>query len=203
VSGRTALILLVGCCLVLEIALAGECNRFVVSSREGYTNVRSEPRVSADTLVAAIPAGAVIDGSPGAARQYLGGKGWQRVDSPVAGWIHGSQLKAIGCEGPVTGSADAGLKAIVRLAHKARFGDKRAAQGFLALSRGVDGALAEVYVDEIGNWALKEPATLAAALRGQSGPIRDAAMEMIDLGLEGASLDQRGRFRIELLHGNP
>jgi hypothetical protein len=185
--------MLVGCYLLPGIAGAENCNRFVVSSNDGYTNVRSQPRVSDDNLVAAIPTGAVIEVSPGAARPYPGGPGWQHVDLPVVGWIHGSQVQAIGCDGLMTDPWDGGPKAIVQLARKARSGDQRAAQGFLAMSLAVDGALGEVYVDAITDWALNEPAALAAALRGQSDPIRDAAMAMIDLGLAGAPLEKRAR----------
>ncbi len=115
---RIPRVMLVGCYLPPGIAGAENCNRFVISSNDGYTNVRSQPRVSDDNLVAAIPTGAVI---------------------------------------------------------------------------AVDGALGEVYVDAITDWALNEPAALAAALRGQSDAIRDAAMAMIDLGLTGAPLEKHAR----------
>jgi hypothetical protein len=191
--------ILLGWSAVLGVAYSGECNRYAVSASDGYTNVRSEPRVSDANLVAALPAGAIVDLSPKASSPGAERKGWQHVDSPVAGWIHGSQLTAVGCEGSVPGSRDAGLDAIVRLARQARSGDQGATRSFLAMSRGIDGALAEVYVDEISDWTLHEPSTLAAALKDQSEPIRDDALKMIDLGLAGVSLEKRGRFRIEIL----
>ena len=112
--------------------------------------------------------------APQASGPPTDGQGWQRLDSPVAGWIQGSQLTAIDCDGSVAGSSDTGVDIIVRLAHQARSDNEPAAVSFLAMARGVDGALAEVYVDQIGDWAITEPSTLAAAFKGRPDQIRDA-----------------------------
>jgi hypothetical protein len=192
-------LILLGWAAFQGVAESGDCNRFVVTASDGYTNVRSQPRVTGDNVVGAVPSGAVLDVYPQTSSPGAGPRRWHHVQSPVPGWIHDSQLTAIGCEGAVARSRDVGLNAVVRLARQARKGDNRAAATFLALARGVDGALAEVYADEIGDWAGTEPSTLATALKAQPEPIRAAALEMVALGLEGASLEKRGRFRIDML----
>jgi hypothetical protein len=191
-----AVVFLVILGIVQGPAVAGDCNRFAVTAGDGYTNVRSTPRIESDNLVAAFPTGTVVGGVDGADKEA---PAWIQVSTPAWGWIHNSQLMSIGCDGSAAISPDSGLQAIQRLASKARAGDRRASASFLAMARGVDGSLADAYLDEISDWAAEQPATLATSIMKQPAVIREAALEMVDLSLEGASLETRGRFRIEMV----
>jgi len=192
-------LLLVGTFTLPVSVHGGDCYRFVVTAADGYTNVRAGPRVEADNLVAALPTGTVVDADDDVGGRATGPSAWVHVASPVHGWIHGSQLTKIPCDRSAGPSSEAGLRAIQRLAAQARAGEPTATASFLAMSRGVDGSLADVYLDEIRDWAINQPASLAKSLGGRPKATRDAALEMIGLALEGASLDQRGRFRMEML----
>ena len=190
------LLIVVGC--VSQIVLAGDCKRVVVTASDGYTNVRSEPRVSSHNLVAAFPSGIVVDlsgDSDGQARS----KDWTQVNSPASGWVHNSQITTLDCDAPSGVAPDAAANAIERLARQARGGNKNSTASFLAMARGVDGSLAEIYAEEIGAWAKRSPETLVAALADQPFDIRRAVRDMVAFSLEGAPLEARGRIRAEIV----
>ena len=193
-----AAVLLVAGALVSQTVSAEDCKRVVVTASDGYTNVRSEPRVSSHNLVAAFPSGIVVDlngDSDGQARS----KQWTHVNSPASGWVHNSQITTVDCDAPSGVAPDAASNAIEQLARQARGGNKNSTASFLAMARGVDGSLAETYAEAVGAWAKQSPETLVAALADQPFDIRHAVRDMVAFSLEGASLAARGRIRAEIL----
>lgn len=192
-------ILWIGACAAPVLAVAADCGHYIISAADGYTNVRSAPRVARNNLVAALPTGAPVEAAAQPVDRDTRRSTWIQVEVPVSGWVHGSQLTAIDCNASPRMPSDAGLAAITRLAARARAGNASAGASFLGLARGVDGALAEAYRDAIGTWATERPATLAVLIKRQPQVIRSAALEQIGIALEGASLETRGRFRIEMI----
>ena len=191
------LLLIVVAC-VSQVVLAGDCKRVVVTASDGYTNVRSEPRVSSHNLVAAFPSGIVVDPSADSDKQARS-KNWTHVNSPVPGWVHKSQITTLDCDASSGVAPDAAANAIEQLARQARGGNKNSTASFLAMARGVDGSLAELYAEEIGAWAKRSPETLVAAIAGQPFDIRRAVRDMVAFSLEGAPLEARGRIRGEII----
>jgi hypothetical protein len=193
-----AAVLLIGGAFASQTLLAEDCKRVVVTASDGYTNVRSEPRVSSHNLVAAFPSGIVVDlsgDSDGQARP----KQWTYVNSPASGWVHNSQITTLDCDAPSGVAPDAASNAIEQLVRQARGGNKNSTASFLAMARGVDGSLAEIYAEEIGAWATRSPETLVAALADQPFEIRRAVRDMVAFSLEGAPLEARGRIRAEIV----
>lgn len=178
-----------------EFALGGDCRRFAVTASDGYTNVRSGPRVEAGNVVAALPTGTgihVVDTDPGTSGR------WRRIESPVDGWIHRSQLTGFDCDSNPDISSNAGLAAIERLAGRGRSGDEKSAGTFLAMSRGVDGSLADAYAEEIADWAAANPVALAALLRRQPSETQAAALGLLDFGFGTEASRARSRFEAVL-----
>lgn len=194
-----AAVLLIGGGLVSAPVLADDCTRVVVTAKDGYTNVRSAPRVASDNLVAALPSGIAVQLIDDRAAEETGASRWTQVRSPAPGWIHNSQITTLGCDAPSGVDPNAAIDAIERLARQARGGNQASTASFLALSRGVDGSLAEVYAEALGAWATQSPATLVAAVAKQPFAIRRTVRDMVAFALEGASLAARGRIRAEIV----
>lgn len=193
-----AAVLLVAGALVSQTVSAEDCKRVVVTASDGYTNVRSEPRVSSHNLVAAFPSGIAVDLSGDSGGQVRS-KNWTHVNSPASGWVHNSQITILDCDAASGVAPDAASNAIEQLARQARGGNKNSTASFLAMARGVDGSVAEIYAEEIGAWAKRSPQTLVAALADQPFDIRRAVRDMVAFSLEGAPLEARGRIRGEII----
>ena len=192
-------VLLIGGGLVSHAVFADDCKRVVVTAKDGYTNVRSSPRVVSDNLVAAFPAGIVVDPDDDSALEDTGSSRWTQVRSPASGWVHNSQITTLDCDAPSGVDPSAAIDAIERLARQARGGNQASTASFLALSRGVDGSAAEVYAEVLGAWAKQSPETLVAAVAKQPFAIRRTVRDMVAFGLEGGSLAARGRIRAEIV----
>ncbi len=193
-----ALLLIAGG-LVSDRAFADDCKRVVITAEDGYSNVRSAPRVANDNLVAAFPSGITVEPGDDRAAKGTRPSSWTQVRSPAAGWVHNSQITRLDCDAPSGVDPNAGNDAIERLARQARGGNPASTASFLALSRGVDGSAAEFYAEALGAWATQSPDTLVAAVAKQPFAIRRAVRDLIAYALEGESLAARGRIRVEMV----
>jgi hypothetical protein len=199
-SLRSPIWLLVFALCAASSALAADrCLDLVVTSGDGYANVRSQPKSAPGNLIGALPTGAAAKTAVSQAGKPVKMDGWYRLVEPFSGWIHSSQVDDSGCGKPVRVSADRALNAIERLARQGRAGDAGAAASFLALSRALDGYLADTYLDTMRRWALSDPESLAMWLVRQPAAIRNAAWDYIEIGLDTATAEQRERLDLRII----
>jgi hypothetical protein len=188
---RALALLLVGLCPAWPWAAQGGCTRPIVAAADGYANVRAEPRVGLGNVVAALPAGTSI---------RIGGtdRGWLKLLAPVTGWVARSQTAERPCDQDLGADARRGLAAIERLEGQARSGDPDARSAYFALSRGVDGSLAEAYSEALVAWAARDSGDLIARLQGQPRPIQVATLGLLDFGLGTGDSPERRAFESAL-----
>jgi hypothetical protein len=175
----------------VESAPAIDCQNSVVTAADGYANVRLTPRVTGGNVVAALASGMSIEIIKQA-------KGWFQINSPVQGWIAGTQISRFPCDAAVGVSSRAGLAAIDRLGRQAASGDQQSAATFLRVSRGVDGSLADAYAEAITEWAGRDAAWLLSRLNAQPPAVRQAALTILALGSGAGQSRERQLFEATL-----
>jgi hypothetical protein len=146
---------------------------FVVTARDGYAHIRSTPRSDRPNLVASVPVGMSV-------RVEVPDDGdvrWLRIDSPVNGWIHRSQVTAFTGGHAPPFEIGAGSAAIQRLAREGRSGNAQAATSFMLFI--TDGEFSEVWADALLQWAIARPGSLIALLKKQKRTVRDNALWII------------------------
>ena len=179
----------------VQPAPAIDCQKFAVTAADGYANVRSTPHVKVDNVVAALASRMSIEVIKQA-------KGWFQINSPVQGWIAGTQISRFPCDSAVGISSSAGLVVIDRLARQAAAGNQKSAATFLKMSRGVDGSLADAYAEAITEWAGRNASWLLSRLNAQPPAVRQAALRLLAVGFGAGQSRERQLFEAAL-HRSP
>ena len=174
-----------------EPVCAGECRKFMVTAADGYANVRSHPQVKSNNVVAALPSGTGIE-------IIKKGKHWYRINAPVEGWIAGTQISRFSCRSGSGVSTTLGEAAVARLGKQAASGDRRAAEIFIKMARGVDGSFAEGYAEAITLWAGHDPSSLLSVLDKQPPSVLKAVLALLDFGFGVGPSAPREQFEAAL-----
>lgn len=181
--------LLVGSISLLGIspAIADSCQKSVVVSPDGYTNVRSTPQVNKDNIVGTLPIGLSFEQ---AYLQY----GWVNIRAPFSGWVKDSQVSTLSCDAAIKLLIEEGLSAISRLKKEAIAGNLTSAEAFLRMAQGLDGIVFETYLSSLIDWASQNPSFLVSILQRQSSIIRHSVLDDLNTGLGTKTSAERIKF---------
>ncbi|MCU0535731.1 MAG: SH3 domain-containing protein [Hydrococcus sp. Prado102] len=178
----------------LALAISGNpatpshtCQKFFVTTQDGYVNVRSSPQVQTGNLLATLPSGSSVE-------IIQRRQGWLKIKSPLSGWLAGNQVSRISCDAGRDLLMNLGLPTISRLGKKTQQGDKKAAETLVKMSPYVDGVSAEVYAGVIAQWASQNPSFLVSILDREIPSIRQAVLSSLDFGLGVMNSPERQKF---------
>jgi hypothetical protein len=125
--------------LFLSVTISGQtvkaekCEKFAVTTSDGYVNVRSFPRAYGDNIIGTLHTGSSFSVS-------TKHQGWWQINSPFQGWVAGNQVGKVSCEKANDLLHQVGYSAISNLSKKAMQGDYGAAETLIKMSRAMDGA---------------------------------------------------------------
>lgn len=168
---------LVSCVAIFtQPTLANSCQKWTVTSADGYANVRSTAQVNTENIVGTLATGTGIE----PANQ---GQRWLQIRLPLTGWIASSQIAQISCDDAVKLLFDKGLPTITHLGKQAAQKDQQAAETVVKMASSVDGVTAETYAVTVATWAAQNPSFMVSILQQQSATIRRAFLDSLDFGL--------------------
>jgi hypothetical protein len=176
-------------------APSNTCQKFFVTTPDGYVNIRSSPQVKPDNIVATLPSGSSVQISQ--RRQ-----GWLKINLPFSGWLAGNQISRISCDAGRDLLMNLGLPTMSNLGKKAQLGDKKAAETLVKMSPYLDGVAEEGYAGIIAQWANQNPNFLVSILDCQNPSIRQSVLSSLDFGLGVADSPERQKFEA-FLHSLP
>jgi len=162
---KIALLVVIFSSLGTVSSLANPCQKSIVVSQDGYTNVRSAPQVRKNNIVGTLPIGLSFE-------QVRIQYGWVNIRAPFSGWIKDNQVSTVSCDTATQLLLKQGLSAIARFGKNAIAGDTNSAEIFLRMAQGLDGVVADTYLTALTDWALKNPSFLISVLQRQSLVIR-------------------------------
>lgn len=166
---------------------SNNCQKFFVTTPDGYVNVRSSPQVQTGNLLATLPSGSSVEISQ--RRQ-----GWLKIKFPLSGWLAGNQISRISCDAGRDLLITLGIPTINQLGKKAQLGDKQAAETLVKMSSYVDGVAEEAYARVIAQWANQNPSFLVYLLDRENLSIRQAVLSSLDFGLGVMNSPERQKF---------
>jgi len=169
-----------------SIVGAESCQKFFVTARDGYVNIRSYPQIQGNNVIATLPSGSSVQLS----ERY---QKWLKIKLPLAGWLAGSQISRISCDQGRDLLIELGLPTIIKLGKKAANGYQKDAETLVKMSPYIDGIVEENYATVIVQWANQNPKFLVAILDRQSPTIRQAVLSSLDFGL-GTNTNERQNF---------
>ena len=169
-----------------SIVGAESCQKFFVTARDGYVNIRSSPQIQGNNVIATLPSGSSVQLS----ERY---QKWLKIKLPLAGWLAGSQISRISCDQGRDLLIELGLPTIIKLGKKAAIGYQKDAETLVKMSPYIDGIVEENYARVIVQWANQNPKFLVAILDPQSPTIRQAVLSSLDFGL-GTNTNERQNF---------
>ena len=168
---------LVSCgALVAQPAFANSCQKWTVTSDDGYANVRSTAQVQEENIIGTLATGTGIE-------RVSQHQRWLQIRSPLTGWIANSQIAQISCDDAVKLLFDKGLPTITRLGEQAAQENQQAAETVIKMAPSVDGVTAEAYAVAVATWAAQNPTFMVYILQQQTSTIRRAFLNSLDLGL--------------------
>ena len=179
--------------------LANSCKEFIVISADGYTNVRSTPEITKNTIniVGVLITGTKIEIS-------TKDRDWIKINLPIPGFISKGQITSISCNKSTALLMKVGLPTVTQLGKQAAQGNYQAAKTLIKISRGTDGILSEFYGFTIADWADKNPTFLISMLKEESAYIYEPFLYL--LSYEMGKSQRRKNFEknlAKLLPGNP
>ena len=163
------------------------CQKLSVVSTDGYSNIRSQPKVEPGNIIVSLVAGSGVN-------QIHQNQRWIQVDQPVKGWIAKSQVENISCNRATEILINSGLPVISTLNRQAIEGNLEAANTIIKMASGVDGITAEAYAIEISTWATANPNFLFSALEKQPKKTRQSFFDLLDFGLGDMQSSKRKKF---------
>ena len=166
-----------------SIVGAESCQKFFVTARDGYVNIRSSPQIQGNNVIATLPSGSSVQLSERSQK-------WLKIKLPLAGWLAGSQISRISCDQGRNLLIELGLPTIIKLGKKAAIGYQKDAETLVKMSPYIDGIVEENYARVIVQWANQNPKFLVAILDRQSPTIRRAVLSSLDFGL-GTNTNER------------
>lgn len=169
------------------------CQKFFVTTKDGYVNIRSSPQVKIGKILATLPSGSSVQLSQ--RRQ-----GWLKISFPLSGWLAGNQVSRISCDAGRDLLINLGLPTMSKLGKKAQLGEKKAAETLVKMSPYVDGVSAEVYAGVIAEWANQNPYFLISILDRENLSIRQSVLSSLDFGLGVINSPTRQKFETFLQH---
>ncbi len=172
------------------------CQKFFVTTKDGYVNIRASPQVKTGNILATLPSGSSVQLSQ--RRQ-----GWLKISFPLSGWLAGNQVSRISCDAGRDLLMNLGLPTMSKLGKKAQLGEKKAAETLVKMSPYVDGVSAEVYAEVIAEWANQNPNFLVSILDRENPSIRQAVLSSLDFGLGVINSPARQKFETFLQHLSP
>jgi hypothetical protein len=180
---------------VHPVAPSNNCQKFFVTSSDGYVNVRSSPQVKINNTLATLPSGTAVQIS----QRH---QAWLKINSPLVGWLSGNQTSRISCYAGRDLLINLGWPTISKLGKKSQLRDKKAAETLVKMSPYVDGASEEVYAGIIAEWANQNPNFLVSILDQQNPAIRQSVLLSLDFGLGVADSPKRQKFEsfLQRLH---
>lgn len=172
------------------------CQKFFVTTKDGYVNIRSYPQVKTGNILATLPSGSSVQLSQ--RRQ-----GWLKISFPLSGWLAGNQVSRISCDAGRELLMNLGLHTMSKLGKKAQLGEKKSAETLVKMSPYVDGVSAEVYAGVIAEWANQNPNFLVSILDRENLSIRQSVLSSLDFGLGVINSPTRQKFETFLQHLSP
>jgi hypothetical protein len=163
------------------------CQKFFVTTKDGYVNVRSSPQVQTGNLLAALPSGSSVEIS----QRH---QGWLKIKFPLSGWLAGNQISRISCDAGRELLMNLGIPTISQLGKKAQLGDKQAAETLIKMSPYLDGVVEEAYAGVIAQWANQNPSFLVSLLDRENPSVRQAVLSSLDFGLGVMNSPERQKF---------
>jgi hypothetical protein len=170
---------------------ANECENLVVTSIDGYANIRSTPRVKSANIIGTWYSGGKIK----FLRKY---SRWWQINAPITGWISANQVGKTSCQNARHILDTIGHPKIKALAKESTAGNTKSAQVFLSMSRGMDGETLEVYANSITSWVEYNPRFFISVLSTRSNPIRQSVIRILDFALGSEESTKRRAFETAL-----
>lgn len=163
------------------------CQKFFVSTPDGYVNIRSSPQVKTGNILATLPSGSLVQIS----QRH---QGWLKINLPLSGWLAANQISRISCDAGHDLLLNSGLPTMSKLGEKAQLGDEKAAETLVKMSPYLDGVSEEVYAGVIAEWANQNPNFLVSILDQQNPSIRQSVLSSLDFGLGVVNSPERQKF---------
>jgi hypothetical protein len=169
---------------------AYSCEKWTITSNDGYVNIRSIPKVNMNIV------GVLITGT--GIEFESKNQTWVQIDSPVRGWIAKNQISKLSCNDSIKLLIKTGFPKINSLGKQAIQNDSQSAKILVKLASTVDGLTAEVYSNTVANWANQNPLFLISILKEeQSLATCQAFLNSLHFGLGKSSA--RGKFEKSLI----
>jgi hypothetical protein len=163
------------------------CQKFFVTTPDGYVNIRSSPQVKTGNILVTLPSGSSVQISQRHKR-------WLKINLPLSGWLVRNQISLISCDAGHDLLMNLGLPTMSKLGKKAQREDEKTAEALVKMSPYVDGVSEEVYAGVIVEWANHNPNFLVSILNRQNPSIRQSVLASLDFGLGATDSPERQKF---------
>ncbi|WP_220186628.1 hypothetical protein [Nostoc sp. ATCC 53789] len=172
------------------------CQKFFVTTKDGYVNIRSSSQVKTGNILATLPSGSSVQISQHRQR-------WLKINFPLSGWLIRNQISRISCDAGRDLLMNLGLPTMTKLGKKSQLGDEKAAEILVKMSPYLDGVSEEVYAGVIAEWANQNPNFLVSILNRENLSIRQSVLSSLDFGLGVINSPERQNFETFLQHLSP